>query len=87
MSLKDSASSTLLAKIDKEFINTVGPIGTLIIEDARLLWRSKAWKGHSALRHYVSELAKNIDNDGEKEQFIQTTSKLAMVATSAQIKV
>jgi hypothetical protein len=84
MNAKESAGSRLLADIDKNFIEIVGPIGSFIIEDTRLLWRQKAWKGPSALRHYVTELAKNIDNKKEKENFIQTASKLAMAATSVR---
>lgn len=84
MNAKDSAGSKLLANVDKNFIEIVGPIGSFIIEDSRLLWRQKGWKGPSALRHYVTELAKNIDDRVEKENFIQAASKLAMAATSAQ---
>jgi hypothetical protein len=84
MNVKESAGSKLLASIDKEFIEIVGPIGSLIIEDTRLLWRKKGWKGPSALRHYVTELAKNIDDNSEKQNFIQAASKLAMAATSAR---
>jgi hypothetical protein len=84
MNAKDSLGAKLLADIDKEFINIIGPIGSMIIEDTRLLWQKKAWKGPSALRHYVNVLASNIDDEDEKNAFIKTTSKLAMTATASR---
>lgn len=72
----------LIADIDQQFIDIVGPIGHLLIEDAKNLWRKKQWKGPSALRNYVKALSANIDSKTEREQFIQFTSQSAMNAAA-----
>ncbi len=78
----DHSSQQLLKKINVQFVEIVGPIGKLLIEDAIALWKQKQWKGPSALRHYVTALANNIDDSKDKEQFIKATSELAMAAVA-----
>ncbi len=72
----------LLATIDAQFIDIVGPIGQLLIEDAKLLWRQKQWNGPSALRNYIKALAANIDSKPDRERFIQETSQTVMDAAA-----
>jgi hypothetical protein len=74
----------LIAAIDKQFINVVGPIGQILIEEAKSLWRQKQWSGPSALRNYVKALSSNIDTKADKESFVQQTSQIVMDAAAAQ---
>lgn len=78
------ANQNLLNAIEVEFISVVGPIGKLIIEDAKNEWRQKKWQGHAALRNYLKFLSTNIDSKAQREHFIAQTSRLAMEAAAKQ---
>jgi len=78
------AGLDIVAKIDKLFIEQVGPFGQLLIEDAKDLWRQKGWKGPSALRHYVSALALHLDQPSAKDAFVKATNQVVMNATSVR---
>ncbi|HKK57344.1 hypothetical protein [Marinobacter sp.] len=82
MATQGSRSQRLLELIDQEFKSIVGPIGELLIEDARKLGRRKGWKGPSAPRHYISALAANIDSERDREAFLDATSKVVYSFTS-----
>lgn len=82
MAAQGSRSQRLLALIDQEFKSAVGPIGEILIEDTRQIWRRKGWKGPSALRHYINELASNIDSERDKRAFLEATSKVVYSMTS-----
>lgn len=82
MATQGSRSQRLLELIDREFTSVVGPIGELLIEDTRKLWRRKGWKGPSAPRHYISALAANIESERDRKAFIDVTSKVVYSFTS-----
>lgn len=82
MATQGSRSQRLLALIDQEFKSAVGPIGEMLIEDTRQIWRRKGWKGPAALRHYINELASNIDSERDKRAFLEATSKVVYNMTS-----
>lgn len=76
------ANQQLLQDIDSEFISLIGPIGKLILEDAKNEWRKKQWQGHAALRNYLKFLSANFDSKAQREQFINRTSQLVMATTA-----
>lgn len=82
MATQGSRAQRLLALIDREFTAVVGPIGELLIEDTRQLWRRKGWKGPSAPRHYISALAAHIDSERDREAFLSATSKVIYSLTA-----
>jgi hypothetical protein len=82
MAAQGSRSQRLLAMIDVEFKSAVGPIGEILIEDTRQIWRRKGWKGPSALRHYINALAANIDSERDRQAFMTATSKVVYSVTS-----
>jgi len=86
MNANKTSGTQLIGAIDEQFINFVGPIGQLIIDDAKNLWRKKQWKGPSALRNYIKFLSENIDSKNDKEQFIQLASRHALEAASKKYK-
>lgn len=70
----------LLAAINARFIEDVGPVGSILIEDTIQLWRSKRWHGPAAFRHYINHLATNIDNRTLKERFLRDAGHLLLEA-------
>lgn len=84
MNDKEFDSQALLAEIDQHFIDVVGPIGQLLAEDAKTLWRRKQWKGPSALRNYLKVLTAQIESKSDREQFIQITSQTIMERAAKQ---
>lgn len=74
--------ATLLAAINERFIEDVGPVGSILIDDTIQLWRSKRWHGPSAFRHYITNLAANIDNKTLKERFLHDAGRLLLNAQS-----
>lgn len=86
MATQGSRSQPLLTLIDQEFKSAVGPIGDILIEDTRQIWRRKGWKGPAALRHYISELASHIDSERDKQAFLEATSKVVYNMTSGTAK-
>jgi hypothetical protein len=76
-----------ISTIDDLFVDIVGPIGQLLTEDAKNLWRQKQWQGPSALRNYIKALANNIDSVKDRERFIKESSRVVMDAAAAQNKI
>lgn len=72
----------LLRAINRRFIDEVGPVGDLLIEDAFNLWRSKQWRGPSAFRHYIKALAFNIENNVLRERFLRDAERFLFAAQS-----
>lgn len=79
---KETESSRLIAQINDHFIDAVGPIGELLIDDVKALWRQKGWRGPSAVRHYINALARNIDQEPMRKRFLERTSQLIFNARS-----
>ncbi len=80
MNNRKTASQLLISAIDDQFINLVGPIGQIILGDAKHLWRKKQWHGPSALRNYIKYLSENIDTSSDRERFLQLANSYAMDA-------
>ncbi len=80
------ANRKLIATIDALFSELVGPIAQFIVEDAKATWKEKQWKGPAALRHYISLLAKNIDQGSEKMEFLKKTNELVMNSSLSEPK-
>ena len=74
----------LIMAVDACFIDIIGPIAQLLIEDAKNLWRQKKWQGPSAMRNYIKALAVNIDTAADKQQFLQLTSQIIMDAEGSR---
>lgn len=68
----------LLTAINLRFIEEVGPVGDLLIEDAFNLWRRKQWRGPTAFRRYVESLAENIENQVLRERFLRDSERLLL---------
>ena len=77
-----SSAEKLMKQIDELFIDCVGPIGQMLAEDARQLWRRNQWKGPSAFRNYIKVLASNIDSPSDKERFSKQTNQLLLDAVT-----
>lgn len=75
----------LLQAINQRFIEEVGPIGDLLIEDAFNTWRLKQWRGPSAFRHYIRFLADNIENTTLRNRFVHDVERLLLEAQSQRI--
>lgn len=84
MTSRDTASSQLLRDINQHFIEIVGPIGEMLIDDVRIEWRRKKWQGPSALRHYINALAGNIDQAELRKRFLDQTGQLIYEARSSR---
>jgi hypothetical protein len=76
-------AETLLVDINRRFVRAVGPIGELLIDDARRLWRQQQWRGPAAFRHYIKNLADNIDDTPLRQRFIKDADQLLMLAQRA----
>jgi hypothetical protein len=76
---------TLLAGINQRFIDEVGPIGEVLIEDTLKLWRLNQWRGPTAYRRYLKCLAENIDNLVLRQRFIHDVERLLLVAQRNKI--
>lgn len=74
----------LLHAINQRFIEEVGPIGDMLIEDAFNSWRLKQWRGPSAFRHYIRSLAENIENLVLRERFVRDAERFLLEAQSRQ---
>lgn len=74
----------LLYAINQRFIEEVGPIGDLLIEDAFNAWRLKQWRGPSAFRHYIRSLAGNIENLVLRDRFVRDAERFLLEAQSRQ---
>ena len=68
--------SQLLSSINQQFINVVGPIGNLLIDDAKAMWQRKQWHGRAAIRHYITFLAEQIDDVSQRQKFAKDMSQL-----------
>jgi hypothetical protein len=84
-----SPAVALLAAINQRFINEVGPIGELLIEDTKRLWHHQRWHGPAAFRHYIKHLADNIDDVDLQERFLADAGQMLLqaqrsVATAAE---
>lgn len=76
---------TLLEDINQRFIDEVGPIGEVLIEDTLKLWRLNQWRGPTAFRRYLKCLAENIDNLVLRQRFIHDVERLLLTAQRNKI--
>ena len=76
---------TLLEGINQRFIDEVGPIGEVLIEDTLKLWQANQWKGPTAFRRYIKNLAENIDNLVLRQRFVQDVERLLLAAQRNRI--
>lgn len=70
----------LLDDINQRFIEEVGPIGEVLIEDTLKLWQLKQWRGPTAFRRYIKCLSENIDNLVLRQRFIHDVERLLLAA-------
>ena len=75
----------LLEEINQRFIDEVGPIGEVLIEDTLKLWRLNQWRGPTAFRRYLKCLAENIDNLVLRQRFIHDVERLLLTAQRNRI--
>lgn len=75
----------LLADINQRFIDEVGPIGEVLIEDTLKLWHRNQWRGPTAYRRYLKCLAENIDNVVLRQRFIHDVERLLLTAQRNKI--
>lgn len=73
-------AKTLLLAINQRFIDDVGPIGDLLIDDAKRAWREQNWRGPVAFRHYIKNLASNIENNHCQQRFLDDAGQLLLHA-------
>jgi hypothetical protein len=76
----------LLDAINQRFIDEVGPVGDVLIEDILNLWRREQWRGSSAFRHYIKALAVNIDNKILRERFLHDVECMLLSAQSKSLQ-
>jgi len=75
----------LLEDINQRFIDEVGPIGEVLIEDTLKLWRINQWRGPTAYRRYLKCLAENIDNLVLRQRFVRDVERLLLAAQRNRI--
>lgn len=78
-------SQTLLNDINHRFIDEVGPIGEVLIEDTLKLWKINQWRGPTAFRRYLKCLAENIDNHVLRARFVHDVERLLLIAQRNKI--
>lgn len=76
---------SLLKGINQRFIDEVGPIGEVLIEDTLKLWDLKQWRGPTAFRRYLKCLAENVDNQVLRQRFVQDVERLLLSAQTNRI--
>ncbi len=76
----------LLNAINHRFIDEVGPVGEVLIEDTLNMWRTKQWRGPSAFRHYIKALANNIENKILRERFLHDVERFLLAAQSKRLQ-
>lgn len=79
------SGSALLHDINQRFIEEVGPIGEVLIEDTLKLWQLNQWRGPTAFRRYLKCLAENIDNLVLRQRFIHDVERLLLLAQRNKI--
>lgn len=79
------AGNALLDDINQRFIEEVGPIGEVLIEDTLKLWRLNQWRGPTAFRRYLKCLSENIDNLVLRQRFIHDVERLLLTAQRNRI--
>jgi hypothetical protein len=75
----------LLNDINQRFVDEVGPIGEVLIEDTLKMWRVNQWRGPTAFRRYLKCLAENIDNLVLRQRFIHDVERLLLTAQRNKI--
>ncbi len=75
----------LLNEINQRFIDEVGPIGEVLIEDTLKLWQISQWRGPTAFRRYIKCLAENIDNLVLRQRFTHDVERLLLTAQRNKI--
>lgn len=71
----------MCSAVDGIFIEYVGPFGELLIGEARSVWAAAGNKTRSSdIESYIARLAREIDDSGQRVQFIARARSAAGVA-------
>jgi hypothetical protein len=77
------STQNLLDEVNNQYVDLVGPIGRMLIDDAETLWVKKHWREPYALRNYVRFLAENIPADEDRQAFIKQSGQKVINATTS----